>query len=82
MKLKTVLFDFDGTLVHSIDFLVSIFEKVLSEQNLPPVNAKNIRALIGEPLDEIFRAITPLTEVSELIQKFLAIEKNSTPLLR
>jgi HAD superfamily hydrolase (TIGR01549 family) len=78
MQIKAILFDFDGTLVHSIDHLVEIFQKILAEKDLPPVTDKKIRNLIGEPLEKIFCAITPLTEISELsdlCKKFHEIEE-------
>jgi len=74
MNLKAILFDFDGTLVHSIDLLVSIFEEVLVERNLPPVASEKIRTLIGEPLEEIFREITPLDDVADLEKEFRSKE--------
>jgi HAD superfamily hydrolase (TIGR01549 family) len=70
MKTKAILFDFDGTLVHSVDLLVSIFEEILAENNFPLVSSDEIRKLIGEPLDEIFRKITPATEFTELEKTF------------
>lgn len=70
MNLKAVLFDFDGTLVHSIELLVEIFEEILAEHDFPPVNPKNIRSLIGEPLADMFRKLTSEIEVSHLEDAF------------
>ncbi|MBU1090033.1 HAD family hydrolase [Patescibacteria group bacterium] len=70
MKLKAILFDFDGTLVHSIDLLVRIFEEILAEREFPPVATEKIRTLIGEPFEKIFREITPLEDVAELVKDF------------
>ena len=70
MKLKSILFDFDGTLVHSVDILVSLFEEVLAEQNLPPTSPKKIRKLIGEPLDQIFQKLTNFDNIEHLTESF------------
>ncbi|MFH1375449.1 MAG: HAD family hydrolase [Patescibacteria group bacterium] len=53
-NIKAVLFDFDGTLVHSIDLLVDIFAECLQEQAINSVDSGQIRRLIGEPIDQIF----------------------------
>ncbi|MFH1545961.1 MAG: HAD hydrolase-like protein, partial [Patescibacteria group bacterium] len=68
MKLKAILFDFDGTLVHSIDLLVRIFEEILAERKFPPVATEKIRTLVGKPFEKIFREITPLKNVEELVK--------------
>ena len=74
VKLKAILFDFDGTLVHSVSVLVSLFEEVLAEQNFPPADPKKIRRLIGEPLDQIFRKLTNLDNIEYLSESFHAKE--------
>ncbi|MCF7845951.1 MAG: HAD family hydrolase [Candidatus Peribacteraceae bacterium] len=74
MKLKAVLFDFDGTLVRSIDLLVSIFERVLSERNLSAPASAELRKFIGRPLPEIFRIITKLEDVDAFEKRFREIE--------
>ena len=74
MKLKAILFDFDGTLVHSIDLLVGIFGELLAEQNLTKVPAAEIRKLIGEPLPKIFKKIAPTGDTDFLEKRFREIE--------
>ncbi|MCF7836680.1 HAD family hydrolase [Candidatus Gracilibacteria bacterium] len=74
MKLKAILFDFDGTLVYSIDMLVEIFGELLAERNLPKVDPAKIRKLIGEPLPEIFRKIAPISDADFLEKRFREIE--------
>ncbi|MFH0776039.1 MAG: HAD family hydrolase [Patescibacteria group bacterium] len=77
MKLQAVLFDFDGTLVRSIDLLVEIFGLVLAEKKLPVVAPGELRKLIGQPLIEIFQEITPVTdpvELADLEKRFREIE--------
>jgi phosphoglycolate phosphatase len=72
--IKAILFDFDGTLVHSIDLLVAIFSECLIEQGITPANPDTIRRLIGEPLDVIFRKLTNLLDVEKFNQSFHAKE--------
>lgn len=74
MKLKAVFFDFDGTLVHSIDLLVEIFGAVLRERNLPVPPPAELRKLIGRPLSEIFAMIAPGENVEVAVAKFRELE--------
>jgi len=75
VRLKAILFDFDGTLVYSIDLLVDIFGIVLAEQNLSPVDPVKIRKLIGEPLPKIFEKIAPTEDTNFLEKRFREIEE-------
>lgn len=74
MKLKAICFDFDGTLVHSIDLLVSIFKQVLAEKQLPIPPGNTLRGLIGRPLTEIFQEIAPSENADVLEKRFREIE--------
>lgn len=69
-QLKAIIFDFDGTLVHSIDLLVEIFSECLIEQGVTPAHPTTIRQLIGEPLDVIFRKLTNLVDVTKFNHSF------------
>ncbi len=74
MKLKSILFDFDGTLVHSIELLTEIFGEVLAKKGLSTPPLAVLLKLIGRPLVDIFREITPLENVDELVVSFREIE--------
>lgn len=76
MKLKSILFDFDGTLVHSIDLLVDIFGEVLTKNKFLNHSPTELRKLIGRPLSEIFREITQLEKVDKLVKDFREIESS------
>jgi phosphoglycolate phosphatase len=73
-RLKAILFDFDGTLVHSIDLLVELFTESLKEQGVEPARPEEIRRLIGEPLDAIFKKLTNLVDVERFNKSFHAKE--------
>lgn len=76
-NIKAVLFDFDGTLVHSIDLLVDIFAECLQEQTIDSVGISQIRRLIGEPIDQIFDKLTEHLSPAERNQlDYAALEKS------
>lgn len=69
-KPKAILFDFDGTLVHSIDFIIELFVECFREQNIEPASKDTIRRLIGEPLTQIARKLSNLIDVEKFSESF------------
>ena len=70
MSIKAVLFDFDGTLVHSIDLIVKLFMECFQEQGVEEINESNIRKMIGEPLEKIARKFSKLINVQKFVASF------------
>lgn len=54
MKIKTILFDLDGTLIDSLPLIKSTYEKVFQEMEIPWCNGEVMKC-IGLPLVEIGR---------------------------
>jgi phosphoglycolate phosphatase len=50
----TVLFDLDGTLVDSLADIITSFQHGLSHLGLPVPDEREVRALVGRPLDEMY----------------------------
>ncbi len=70
---QAVVFDFDGTLFDTRRAIVHSFQRALQQRGWVPVPARQIRALIGRPLYEMFPRLVPgLTEseVAELIRLY------------
>ncbi|MFD2705580.1 pyrophosphatase PpaX [Salibacterium lacus] len=59
MKVDTILFDFDGTLVNTNPLIISSFEHVLDAYYPGRYSREDIIGFIGTPLPENFRAIDP-----------------------
>ena len=56
-KLKAVLFDIDGTLLDSAEFIYRAFEYVLHERKLPPRSRADMAAVMGASLEECYRVL-------------------------
>ncbi|GAA2780613.1 HAD family hydrolase [Saccharopolyspora taberi] len=52
-EVRGVVFDLDGTLVNSVEVIVSITTSILADRRIE-VGAEEIRAAVGKPLDRTF----------------------------
>jgi phosphoglycolate phosphatase len=60
---EAVVFDLDGTLVASHELIARTVNRVLANRGQPVVEAAEVHALTGLPLETIFRAVLPAAEV-------------------
>lgn len=67
--MKTILFDFDYTLVDSSDAISNCFQYAFNKLGLETPERERIKKLIGLPLEDMFIALAP-TESEELIVSF------------
>lgn len=58
MKIKTIIFDFDGTLIDSSKGIVESFNFALRKFNLPEQPAQKITPMIGFPVEQMFAMVT------------------------
>jgi pyrophosphatase PpaX len=58
MKIKTIIFDLDGTLIDSSDGIVEAFNYALQQFNLPVQPREKITPMIGFPVENMFREFT------------------------
>jgi pyrophosphatase PpaX len=56
---KAVLFDLDGTLLDTFDFIYGAFEFAFDEHGVVPLSRESISHLMGGPLEEVYRAMAP-----------------------
>jgi HAD superfamily hydrolase (TIGR01509 family) len=60
---EAVVFDLDGTLVASHELIARTVNRVLARRGQPVVEAGEVHALTGLPLETIFRSVLPAAEV-------------------
>lgn len=65
--MKAILFDLDGTLIDTTEFILQAYEHTLVEQNFydPQVRTK-MKELFGQPLAECYKVLAPDGNVQEL----------------
>ncbi|MEG6521248.1 HAD-IA family hydrolase [Desulfotomaculum sp. 1211_IL3151] len=79
MKIKTILFDLDGTLIDSLPLIQSTYEKVFQEMEIPWYNGEVMKC-IGLPLVEIgkkFAGEERHRDFFRLYQQHYAIEHDA-----
>jgi len=65
---KAVLFDVDGTLLDTAEFIFQAFEFALDKYGYPPKSRNEFSKLIGKPLDYNYSVLAPGSDV-ELLSK-------------
>jgi len=83
-KYKLVIFDWDGTLMDSVDRIVSSMRAAAVTANLPVPSAEAVKGIIGLSLPEAFNILFPgcsqaLAEQLKLNYKKQYIELDNTP---
>lgn len=73
-KRNTIIFDMDGTLVDSADFIIKCSHEMLAEMKLPPCEIEDLRFIVGPPLSHTF--VNEFQVPQERLDEALAIYKN------
>lgn len=65
-KFKAVLFDADGTLLDTREFIYQAFEYTFRHHGIPPVPREKLSPLMGTPLEKVYATIVPDTDAAVL----------------
>ena len=81
MHIGSVLFDVDGTLLDTTEFIFSAYEHALSALELPVPTRAQLTVTIGTPLEEIYRGLagTRADEGIELHRAFQSERVGAVP---
>lgn len=78
MKIKNIIFDFDGTLMDTAPVILATMKATIREMGLPSRTEDECRATIGKRLDEIPGMLFP--DIPDLSQKYVATYQRIFPL--
>ena len=66
--LRAVIFDADGTLLNSFELFYAAYVHVAETHSLRVPTPEEVRALMGDPLPEIFRSLYPDEDIPALLE--------------
>ncbi len=88
-QLRAVLFDLDGTLIHSLPDLVAAVNRLLASEGRPPLGAETVKAAVGDGAGALVERVfapsggLPGPEVEPYLARFMAdYEPRSTETTR
>ena len=58
-NIEAVLFDVDGTLLDTFEFIYGAFEHAFAVHRIPPLTRKQISGIMGGPLEEVYATMAP-----------------------
>ncbi len=70
---NTIIFDMDGTLVDSADFIIECATEMLKEMKLPPCEIEDLKFMVGPPISHTF--LNEFKIPKERLDEALAIYK-------
>ncbi|SRR5579883_298611 len=66
--IQAILFDLDGTLLDTFDFIYGAFEHAFERHGVPPLTRDKISELMGGPLEEVYQVMAPNHDPSLLTE--------------
>jgi len=81
-NINLCIFDMDGTLIDSQEFIVSAFEYTLAKHGLTVPTRAEIIKQIGRPLDIDYKNITGLSDTTDLCATHREFQNNKQDLLK
>lgn len=77
MKTKLLMFDIDGTLLDTTEFILQAYEHVFKVHKFPAKNRVEISRVIGKHLRECYQLLTGLEQVDHLIKDHKSFQQNN-----
>jgi len=80
-NIRAVLFDLDGTLLDTFDFIYGAFEHAFLTHGVEPLTRKEISRLMGGPLEEVYRTMAPGHDASLLTETHRTFQSDNIHLV-
>jgi pyrophosphatase PpaX len=80
--LKAVVFDIDGTLLDTSEYILQAFEHALAHYHLPAVSRKRLRETNGPAIEEVYGSLAPVKYTDELISAHQQFQSQNLHLVK
>jgi len=80
--IHAVLFDIDGTLLDTFDFIYGAFEHTYKVHGIPPLSRNEISHLMGGPLPEVYATMAPGHDPTALTETHRQFQENNLHLAK
>ncbi len=80
-NINTVLFDVDGTLLNTTEFIFQSYENTFRKFNLPRISRGEIANLMGKPLEECYKYLAPSFPLKILCKTHLTFQLENLQLI-
>lgn len=74
--IEAVLFDLDGTLVDTSEFVYQAYEYTFRVHGLPVIQREKMASVMGLTLEECYRSFYPLEDINRLCQTHFAFQED------
>lgn len=81
-SVRAVLFDVDGTLLDTFDFIYGAFEHAFEVHGVPPMTREEISQLMGGPLEEVYGMMAAEFDAKALTETHRTFQTNNLPLAK
>jgi pyrophosphatase PpaX len=80
--LTTILFDVDGTLLDTKEFILRSFEHTFAAHNLTHLSREDAYTVMGKPLEECYQTIAPALDFVLLCKTHRMFQENNLSLVK
>ena len=81
-SVHAVLFDVDGTLLDTFDFIYGAFEHAFEVHGVPPLSRDDISGLMGGPLEEVYATMAAEFDAKDLSETHRNFQANNLGLAK
>lgn len=80
--IRTAVFDIDGTLLDTKEYILQAFEHVFKMHGLTDLSRESVNAVMGLPLEECYATLAPTHAPQELAKVHRTFQANNIALVR
>ncbi len=79
--IKAILFDLDGTLLETQEFVLGALEYALKKYDYPPLDREKAKTLIGTPLPKYYEILAPGSDKEKMVKAHEDFQLSHTQLV-